>query len=114
VTTPLVFAAAGDLANIEASVIDELFAHYEAECARGVPPEAVVPRHKNGQLEPLAALYDTKALHANAVRMLESGRKKVTDALQGLRVAYYEISPDHAALYHNVNTFADIRGVMVR
>jgi molybdopterin-guanine dinucleotide biosynthesis protein A len=114
VRTPLVFAAAGDLANIEADIIDELVAHYKAERARGVPPDAVIPRHKNGRLEPLAALYDTKALHANAVRTLESGRKKVTDVLQGLRVAYYEIIPDRAALYHNVNTVADLSGVMAR
>ena len=114
VQTPLTFAAAGDLANIEATAIDELVEQYESARVAGLGPDAVVPRHSDGQLEPLAALYDTKVLHKLAVHALESGNRRVTDALLGMRVVYYEIAPDRAVLYHNVNTAADLRGVIAR
>lgn len=112
VQTPLIFAAAGDLANIEASVIDELIQLYEAERINGAHPDGVVPRHRDGRLEPLAALYNTQALHASAVRMLESDRKRVTAALEDMRIIYHDIPLDRAVLYHNVNTVADLRGVL--
>lgn len=114
VQTPLTFAAAGDLANIDTTAIDELIERYESERARGESVDAVVPRHSSGQLEPLAALYDTKVLHDNAVRTLASGNKKVTGALHGMHIAYYDIAPDRVVLYHNVNTAADLSGVIAR
>ncbi len=112
VRTPLLFAAAGDLANIHAGIVDALERRYHEETARsGVPPEVILPRHENGDVEPLAALYDTAALRESAAKTLAQGRKKVTQALEGLRVIYHEIGTDEAQAFVNINTAADAAGM---
>jgi molybdenum cofactor guanylyltransferase len=114
VRTPLLFAAAGDMAHIDAGAVDVLQRlHAEATTRPGGAPEAVVPRHADGQLEPLAAIYDTAALLRNAVRTLESGRKKVTQALEGLRVLYYDIPASEEHAYLNINTADDLSSIQV-
>jgi molybdopterin-guanine dinucleotide biosynthesis protein A len=62
-------------------------------------------------VEPLAALYDTTALRASAVRSLAIGQKKVTQALEGLRVIYYDIAAAEAMKFVNVNTLQDLAGI---
>jgi molybdopterin-guanine dinucleotide biosynthesis protein A len=112
VRTPLLFAAAGDLPNIDASVVDALERRYRQEAARsGVAPEVVLPRHESGDVEPLAALYDTVALRDSALRALGLGRKKVTQALEGLRVIHYDIEEHEAVKFFNVNTADDLTGI---
>jgi molybdopterin-guanine dinucleotide biosynthesis protein A len=112
VRTPLLFAAAGDLVNINAGIIDALERRYHEEIERsGIAPQAVLPRHGNGDVEPLAALYDTAALRASAVKTLAQGRKKVTQALEELRVAHYEIGADES-IFLNINTPEDAAGML--
>jgi molybdenum cofactor guanylyltransferase len=112
VRTPLLFAAAGDLPNVDDLVVDALEARYrqETQCG-GVAPDVILPRHPNGDVEPLAALYDTAALRTSAVRSLATGRKKVTHALEGLRVTHYDIAAAEAMKFVNVNTLQDLAGV---
>jgi molybdopterin-guanine dinucleotide biosynthesis protein A len=115
VTTPLLFAAAGDLPNIDGGVVATLLRFYLDEVARIHPslrgeqtgPQAVVPRQRDGQVEPLAALYDTAALLSSATRVVKSGRRKVTDALEGLNVVYYDVPAGEQRKYLNVNTPLD-------
>ena len=109
VTTPLLFAAAADLPALDADLIETLARlRWEAGARTGIAPQAVVPRHPDGTLEPLAALYETAALVAGAARALALGRKKVTDALEGLRVSHYEIAASDAGRFANVNTAHDL------
>ncbi len=112
VRTPLLFAAAADLPNVDAAVIDALEDRYRLEAQNlGAAPDVILPRHANGDVEPLAALYDTAALRASALRTLAQGRKKVTQALEELRVRYYDISPHETVKFVNVNTADDLAGV---
>jgi molybdenum cofactor guanylyltransferase len=110
VRTPLLFAAAGDLPNMDATMIDALERRYLEENARGVRPEVVLPRHPDGQVEPLAALYDTAALRSSATRALAARHMKVTQALEGLHVIYYDITADEERKFVNVNTADDLAG----
>ncbi len=111
VRTPLLFAAAGDLPNIDCALIDELERQYRQAATGAAAPEVVLPRHENGDVEPLAALYDTAALRDSAQRCLALGRKKVTQALEGLRVIHYDIPAERASTFININTDADLTGI---
>jgi molybdopterin-guanine dinucleotide biosynthesis protein A len=114
VSTPLLFAAAGDLPNIDAGAIAVLErALNDRAPAADRTIEAVVPRHSDGRLEPLAALYGTAALLRSAQRALESGHRRVSKALEGLRVLYYDIPAAHEHAYLNINTPADLAGIPV-
>ena len=106
-STPLFFAAAGDLPKLDASFIDELEAAYDAQSAAGVPPEAVVPAWPNGDLEPLAALYDTAAAARAGALALASGRRRVSAMIDGLRVLRFDVRPQDEARLANVNTRPD-------
>ena len=111
VRTPLLFAAAGDLPNVDARVVDTLEERYRREAQRGRAPDVILPRHANGDVEPLAALYDTAALRASAERALAQGCNKVTKALEGLHVTYYDITSREAAKFVNVNTAEDLAAI---
>jgi molybdenum cofactor guanylyltransferase len=114
VRTRLLFAAAGDIANIDAGAVSALEGlHARAATAAGGAPDVVLPRHADGQVEPLAALYDTQALLRSAVRTLESGHKRVTLALEGLRVLYYDIPATEEHKYLNINTAANLASIRV-
>lgn len=108
VTTPLLFAAAADLPNLDEQAIEALARCYQRAVREGTTsPEAVVPRHADGSIEPLAALYDTKALRASAERALRQRRLRVSDTLAGLLVVYHDIAAVEESRYHNVNTAED-------
>ena len=112
VRTPLLFAVAGDLPNVDAGVVDTLEERYRREAQRcGVAPDVILPRHANGDVEPLAALYDTAALRASAERALSQGCNKITKALEGLHVTYYDITSREAAKFANVNTAEDLAAI---
>ncbi len=114
VRTPWLFAVAGDLPNIDAGAIATLARTLDDHAqAEGHAPDAVVPRHPDGRLEPLAALYGTAALLRSAVSVLESGHRRVTKALEGLRVFYYDIPAAQEHTYLNINTAADLAGLPV-
>jgi molybdenum cofactor guanylyltransferase len=112
VQTPLLFAAAADLPNLDFQALDVLLQARERE-KRGNThlPEAIVPRHADGNIEPLAALYDRKPLLTSSRQSLLAGRKRVSAALTNLRVAYYEIPPAQEARYLNVNTMQDFERI---
>lgn len=105
VRTPLFFAAAADMPNISAVFVRKLLAAYEA--AADPKPAAVLPTWPNEKVEPLAALYDTRAFIAGAARALEAGRRKVTAALDGLAVMSYPVRSEDELALANVNTPAD-------
>jgi molybdopterin-guanine dinucleotide biosynthesis protein A len=107
VRTAYLFAVAGDLPDIEPRVLQALAQRLVRESSPGPAPQAVVPRHSNGQIEPLAALYESAALSAAARRVLARGSRRVSDVLAEMRTCYHPISPDDETCYRNVNTLAD-------
>lgn len=68
--------------------------------------DCAVPQHPDGRLEPLCAVYHRRC-HPAIVSALESGIRKVTDALQGLAVRYVLMASE--AAFANWNTPQDIR-----
>lgn len=114
IETPLLFAAAADLPNLDDRAIDVLRRRYERESPDGrTVPEAIVPRHKGGDVEPLAALYETKPFLASAVAAVRSGRYRVSEALAGLRISYYDIPALEESRYLNVNTAQDFQSISI-
>ena len=109
VATPLVFAAAGDLPEIDASFVDDLEAEYAALQSAGGPPHAIVPVWPDGKLEPLAALYDAAALAHAGRLVLDGGGRRVTAVLDQMRVAAFAVRPQDEARLVNVNTPEDYR-----
>lgn len=107
VRTSLLFAAAGDLPNIESTFIDTLEREFDRRCELGEAPHAIVPVWPDGKLEPLAALYDTAALLAGGKTALAVGKRKVLAALEGARVARYAVRAEDEAMLANVNTPED-------
>jgi molybdopterin-guanine dinucleotide biosynthesis protein A len=94
--------AACDMPSIDAGVIETLFAA-AADCA--------LPRYPDGRAEPLCSVY-RKRCHPAIRRALESGIRKVTDALRlledaGFHVAYVPVSDP--ASFANLNTPDDLR-----
>jgi len=106
-TTPLFFAAAGDLPDLDASFIDDLENAYDLDARTGEAPEAVVPAWPNGDIEPLAALYATSAAAAAGSVALASGRRRVSAMIDSLRVLRFDVRPQDEARLANVNTRPD-------
>ncbi|HLN46739.1 MAG TPA: molybdenum cofactor guanylyltransferase [Magnetospirillaceae bacterium] len=105
VRTPLFFAAAADLPNLTADFARALVAAYDA--APAPKPNAVLPTWDDGHVEPLAALYEREAFVGGAEAALAAGKRKVTAALDGLRVLGYRVEAHDACTLLNVNTPAD-------
>ncbi|HEY5094427.1 MAG TPA: molybdenum cofactor guanylyltransferase [Candidatus Eremiobacteraceae bacterium] len=103
VNTPYFFAAAGDMPGIDAAFVARVVAAAQA----AVWPDAIVPAHADGTLEPLAALYKAAPWLAAARIALANGRRNVTAALDGLRTVYYPIVPEDEPALANVNTPRD-------
>lgn len=107
VQTPLIFAAAGDLPNIDGAFVDALESAYDAARVSGNLPDGVVPTWPDGRLEPLAALYDASALLRCGRAALSTGRRNVTAAFEGMRVVPFSVRAEDEAKLANVNTPAD-------
>ncbi len=105
IRTPLFFAAAGDLPNLSTAFVEKLLAAYDAVGDR--KPAAVLPTWPDGKVEPLAALYDTKAFLRGAEAALAAGRRKVTAALDGADVLAYKVQADDEPTLLNINTPED-------
>lgn len=105
--TPLFFAAAGDLPELDAAFVDELEAEFDRALAEDDAPEAVVPRWPDGRIEPLAALYDTRAALRAGSAALDAGSRRVSAVLDGLRVRHVGVRPQDEARLVNVNTPRD-------
>lgn len=104
VSTPLLFAAAGDLPGLDAAFVDDLEAEFDRASIEGIVPEAVVPRWTDGRLEPLAALYDARAVASAGASALEAGRRRVSAALDVLRVRHFTVRLQDEPRLVNVNT----------
>ena len=72
----------------------------------GTGCDCALPRHPNGQVEPLCAAYHRRAL-PSVRRALESGVRKVTDALRPLAVTY--VPAGSIESFANLNTPDDLR-----
>jgi molybdopterin-guanine dinucleotide biosynthesis protein A len=105
VRTPLFFAAAADLPNLTADFACALLAAYDA--APAPKPCAVLPTWEDGHVEPLAALYEREAFVRGSGAALAAGKRKVTAALDCLRVLAYPVKARDASTLLNVNTPAD-------
>lgn len=102
-TTPLVFAVAGDAPFVDGAFIDRLSAAWQAG------DEAVVPVHERAdrkRFEPLAALYDRTAFLREGETTLR-GKASMHAVVERLRVRPYPISHDEEPIFTNVNTPAD-------
>ncbi len=88
-----------DMPGISAPRLEELLcAAEEADC------DCLLPCGPGGQPEPLCAVYHSRALpHLRS--LFESGVRKVTSALDGLRVVRHEV--EDVRLFVNVNTPLD-------
>jgi len=107
--TPLLFAAAGDLPELDAAFVDDLEAEYDrvAGDSDSDAPDAVVPRWPDGDVEPLAALYDVRAVVRAGAAALDAGKRRMTAMLDGLRVRHFAVRPQDEARLVNVNTPPD-------
>jgi molybdenum cofactor guanylyltransferase len=103
IQTPFFLAVAGDMPGIDAAFVARLVA--AADAAQW--PDATVPRHADGTIEPLAALYKREPWVAAARTALARERRNVSAALDGLRVVYYYIVPEDEPALANVNTPSD-------
>jgi molybdopterin-guanine dinucleotide biosynthesis protein A len=101
--TPFFFAVAGDMPGIDAAFVARIVAAAEAAGW----PDAIVPSHADGTIEPLAALYKREPWLAAARAALATYRRNVSAALDGLRVTYYHVVPEDAPALANVNTPSD-------
>ena len=106
-TTPLFFAAAGDMPELDATFVDDLEAAYDRRSKSGDAPEAVVPVWPNGGLEPLAALYETKAAAQAGSDALASGQRRISAMIERLRVLHFHVRPQDEPRLANVNTRQD-------
>ncbi|MDQ6780985.1 MAG: molybdenum cofactor guanylyltransferase [Candidatus Eremiobacteraeota bacterium] len=105
---PLFFAAAGDLPFLQAAFIDRLEQHYVELCAAGgARPAALIPRRRDGSVEPLAALYETAQFVQGARNALQRGERKVTAALTYAMIAYLDLTGADEEMLMNINTPAD-------
>lgn len=109
VTTSLLFAAAADLPNIDETAVEACLRRFESASVDGHQrPEAIVPRHPDGRIEPLASLYATHALRAAADDAIAHERLRVSAVLDRLRTVYLDTDEVEESRYHNVNTAADL------
>ena len=107
VRTPLVFAAAGDLPNVDAAFIDRLEAEFDRLAACGEAPDAVLPVWPDDRAEPLAALYVAERLAAAATAALHAGERKVMAAVATMVVARLRLGAEDESVLANVNTQTD-------
>jgi molybdopterin-guanine dinucleotide biosynthesis protein A len=103
IRTPFFLAVAGDMPGIDAAFVARIVA--AADAAQW--PDATVPRHADGAIEPLAALYKREPWVAAARTALARERRNVSAALDDLRVVYYHIVPEDEPALANVNTPSD-------
>ncbi len=91
-----------DMPAIHENLLEEMLA-LDGDC--------VIPRHDDGKIEPLCAVYQRRC-HPLILEALEAGVRKVTDALRilenhGLAIRYIRVSSP--ASFVNLNTPEDWR-----
>lgn len=98
-----VFAVAADQPRLRSSALKRLADAWQDR------DEAVVPSHE-GRIEPLAALYDRRAVLRESVYLQRLGRNAMLDLVARLSVRHV---PMDAQLFHNVNEPADLADAVV-
>jgi molybdopterin-guanine dinucleotide biosynthesis protein A len=96
-----VFAVAADQPRLEPSVLERLAGAWQTG------DEAVVPSH-DGRIEPLAALYDRRAVLRERPSLERDGKSAMHDLVTRLAARYV---PMEAAFFYNVNEPADLAAV---
>ncbi len=94
---PLNLIVACDMPLLDTALLDTLF-NAGGDCA--------MPRHHDGELEPLCAVYHHRC-HPAILAALEAGTRKVTDALRTLELRYVHVA--NRAPFANLNTPDDLR-----
>ncbi|MDQ2898986.1 MAG: molybdenum cofactor guanylyltransferase [Acidobacteriota bacterium] len=96
--------AACDMPTLSVELLRALFEEAEAN-----DPNCVIPQSSSGRLEPLCAVYHKRCL-APIHEALERGVRKVTQALEGLRIqraAAFENPAFENPAFENLNTPQD-------
>lgn len=88
-----------DMPSLDTDILETLF-------SEAVGFDAAVPRHPNGKIEPLCAVYNARC-HAAIAAALNDGIRKVTDALRPFAVRYVQTGREGA--FANLNTPEDVR-----
>jgi molybdopterin-guanine dinucleotide biosynthesis protein A len=106
-TTPWVFAVAGDAPFVTSAFIDELAAHVRDDL------DAIVPQNEGERkgIEPLAALYRREAFVREGLAVIERGEGALRLVIDRLRAAFVGVRD--ARIFTNVNTpqdYAALRG----
>jgi molybdopterin-guanine dinucleotide biosynthesis protein A len=96
-----IFAVAADQPMLEHAVLERLSAAWEPG------DEAVVPQHEGG-MEPLAALYDRRALLREGERLRRVGRRAMHDLIASLATRFVTLDRSY---FHNVNEASDLFAV---
>jgi molybdopterin-guanine dinucleotide biosynthesis protein A len=106
-TTPWVFAVAGDAPFVTSAFIDGLAAHVRDDL------DAIVPQNEGERkgIEPLAALYRREAFVREGLAVIERGEGALRLVIDRLRAAFVGVRD--ARIFTNVNTpqdYAALRG----
>lgn len=88
-----------DMPGISAPVLREML-----DGAQAAGPDCLLPVGPSGQPEPLCAVWHKRA-EPLLTRALETGVRKMTDAMEGLHVARWPIA--NGEVFRNVNTPED-------
>jgi molybdopterin-guanine dinucleotide biosynthesis protein A len=96
-SAPWNLIAACDMPALTPEIFEMLFAA-EADCT--------VPRYEDGDVEPLCAVYHRRC-HPAVREALESGVRRVTEALRRLEIRYVQVAS--SAPFVNLNTPEDLR-----
>jgi molybdopterin-guanine dinucleotide biosynthesis protein A len=101
-----------DTPLIKTSVLDLLFRTIDGW-------DAVIPRHPNGNIEPLHAVYKTDISHRLAEEVISSGKRSMKDLITGLNAFFLsttiirQLDPQLES-FINVNTLNELRTVRRR
>jgi molybdopterin-guanine dinucleotide biosynthesis protein A len=100
IASPWIFAVAADMPHFDAVVLNVLaFAQREGD-------EAVIPQH-DGRIEPLAALYDRRAVLREASTLLRGGRSAMRELVARVAARFVPLDKFY---FYNVNREADLEG----
>jgi molybdopterin-guanine dinucleotide biosynthesis protein A len=91
-----------DMPSLAPVFLESLFPHPDADS----DADCLLPRHADGNVEPLCAAYHRR-VQAAILAALESGVRKVTDALRPLAVNY--VPAGALGTFANLNTPDELR-----